>query len=125
MAKKKRNTEAKTTKRAGKRRKKTTYQAGNWAAYNASLVQRGSISLWISDEVIAGWKPEPGGVRQRGGQVQYSDQAIACLLTLRAVFKLPYRQTEGFGRWYSVAKRGKNRDGYQSEKNAAKNYQGG
>jgi len=37
------------------------------------------------------------GSRQRGGQVLYSDQAIACLLMLRAVFQLPYRQTEGLG----------------------------
>jgi hypothetical protein len=69
----------------------------NWADYNESLVQRGSITVWIDEEVIANWKPEPEGPRQRGGQPQYSNQAIECLLTLRAVFDLTYRQTEGFG----------------------------
>jgi hypothetical protein len=48
--------------------------------------------------VLAAWTPAPTGVRQRGGQTQYSDQAITCLLTLRAVFRLPYRQTEGLAR---------------------------
>jgi hypothetical protein len=95
MTEKKRK--AKKTKRAAKREKKALYRVQNWAAYNKSLVQRGSITVWISEEVIAGWQPKPEGLRQRGGQVQYSERAIECLLTLRAVFKLPYRQTEGFG----------------------------
>ena len=96
MAKKKRNT--KTSKRANKSAQKVTYRVRNWAAYNDSLVRRGSITVWISDEVIEGWKPTPEGRRQRGGQMEYSDRAIECLLTLKAVFKLPYRQTEGLGR---------------------------
>ena len=97
MAKKKRNTEAKTTKRTAKCTQNATYRVRNWAAYNDSLVQRGSLTLWISDEVLENWHPEPVGPRQRGGQMLYSDQAIECMLTLRAVFKLPYRQTEGLG----------------------------
>ena len=96
MAKKKRN--QKTTKRANKSTQKATYRVRNWAAYNNSLVERGSLTVWISDEVIEGWKPTPKGPRQRGGQVEYSDRAIEWFLTLKVVFKLPYRQTEGFGR---------------------------
>jgi len=96
MTKKKRDT--KITKRADKGAPKASYRVSNWAAYNDSLIQRGSITVWISDEVIEGWRPTPSGRRQRGGQMEYSDQAIACWLTLRAVFNLPYRQTEGFGR---------------------------
>ena len=97
MTKKRRNTKAEPTKRAAKRSQKATYRVRNWAAYNQSLVQRGSITLWISEDVLDNWHPAPDGPRQRGGQVQYSEQAITCLLTLRAVFKLPYRQTEGLG----------------------------
>jgi hypothetical protein len=95
MTKKKRDT--KTTKRADKGAQQARYRLSNWAAYNDSLVQRGSLTVWISDEVLDGWRPTPNGRRQRGGQVEYSDRAIECLLTLKAVFKLPYRQTEGFG----------------------------
>jgi hypothetical protein len=79
-------------------KKKAQYRVRNWAEYNESLVQRGAITCWIDDEVIESWKPEPAGPRPRGGQPQYSDRAIECLLMLRAVFGLTYRQTEGFGR---------------------------
>jgi hypothetical protein len=96
MKKTKANT--KTRNRADKGVQKTSYRVRNWAAYNNSLVTRGSLTLWISDEVIEGWRPTASGRRQRGGQVEYSDRAIECLLTVKAVFKLPYRQTEGFGR---------------------------
>jgi hypothetical protein len=87
----------KTQKAKSKSPKKATYRTGNWAAYNESLVQRGSITLWISEDVLADWHPEPEGIRPRGGQVRYSDQAITCLLMLKAVYHLPYRQTVGLG----------------------------
>lgn len=76
--------------------KKVTYRVRNWTTYNQSLVKRGSISVWIDDEVIANWHPAAQGKRQRGGQTKYSDRAIECLLMLKAVYGLPYRQTIGF-----------------------------
>lgn len=72
------------------------YRIRNWSAYNKSLVQRGSLTLWIEEEVLSNWHPAPEGKRKRGGQEQYSDQAITCLLMLKAVYRLPYRQTVGF-----------------------------
>jgi hypothetical protein len=84
-------------KRDAKQTKKTKYQVRNWREYNAGLVRRGSITVWISPEALANWKPKVDGPRQRGGQTQYSDEAVACILTLRAVLNLPLRQTEGFG----------------------------
>ena len=74
------------------------YRVRNWADYNASLVQRGSITIWVSPEIVRAWKPLPDGPRQRGGQVQFSDMAIECLLTVRVVFHLTLRATEGFAR---------------------------
>lgn len=97
MTKKKRTTKAEPTKRAAKPNQKATYRVRNWRAYNNHLVQRGSIRLWVSEEVLENWHPQPEGARQRGGQVQYSDPALECRLMLRAVFKLPDRQTEGLG----------------------------
>jgi hypothetical protein len=76
--------------------KKATYRVRNWAEYNRSLVSRGSITVWMDEEVIATWHPESAGKRQRGGQPKYSDGAIACLLMFKAVYGLPYRQTIGF-----------------------------
>lgn len=78
------------------KKKKTSYRIKNWSEYNKSLVSRGSITVWIDDEVLENWHPRPEKKRKRGGQVQYSDQAILCLLMLKAVYGLPYRQTIGF-----------------------------
>ena len=65
----------------------------NWPAYDASLRQRGSLTVWFTDETIAAWKAEPRTTR--GSQPWYSELAILTALTLRAVFRLAYRQTEG------------------------------
>ena len=65
----------------------------NWPAYDASLRQRGSLTVWFTDEAIAAWRAEPRTTR--GGQPWYSELAILTALTLRAVFRLAYRQTEG------------------------------
>jgi IS5 family transposase len=73
---------------------KTKYRVANWTEYDQGLVRRGDITLWLSPEAIAAWKPTPGG--RRGGQQRYSDLAIETALTLRLVFHLPLRQTEGF-----------------------------
>lgn len=89
------NKRAKIKKTSIKKTKKTIYKVRNWSAYNNSLVQRGSLTLWISEEVIENWHPKVKGCRPRGGQKLYSAQAIECALALRAVYRLPYRQTEG------------------------------
>src|SRR5919199_381958 len=65
----------------------------NWPAYGASLRQRGSLTVWFTDEAIAAWAAEPRTTR--GGQAWYSPLAILTALTLRAVFRLALRQTEG------------------------------
>ena len=73
---------------------KTKYHVGNWPAYDRALVQRGDITVWLAPDAIAAW--EAVGVGKRGGQLQYSDLAIETALTLRLIFHLPRRQTEGF-----------------------------
>jgi hypothetical protein len=65
----------------------------NWSEYNEALRQRGSLTVWFTDEAIAAWKAAPRTTP--GGQPHYSDLAITAALTLRAVFRLPLRQTEG------------------------------
>jgi hypothetical protein len=63
----------------------------NWSEYNEALRQRGSLTVWFTDETIAAWKAAPRTTP--GGQPHYSDLAITTALTLRAVFRLPLRQT--------------------------------
>jgi DDE family transposase len=69
------------------------HKVTNWPAYDASLRQRGSLTVWFSAEAIEGWAAEPRTTP--GGQPWYSALAILTALTLRAVFRLGYRQAEG------------------------------
>src|SRR6187431_1169960 len=72
---------------------KRRYKVSNWQAYKAGLRQRGSLTIWFTDEAIAAWQAVPR--MTPGGQARYSDLAIETSLILRAVFHQPLRQTEG------------------------------
>ena len=73
---------------------KTQYRIGNWSEYDRSLVQRGNLTLWLSEAAIRYWRAKPS--RRRGGQRKFSDLAIETALTVRLLLHLPLRQTEGF-----------------------------
>ncbi|MGZ8943541.1 MAG: IS5 family transposase [Methylobacter sp.] len=75
--------------------KKRRYKLKNWRAYNEALVNRGALTLWFEDGQMARWhQPERSGYRGRA--MTYSDVAIQCGLTIRELFQLPLRATEGF-----------------------------
>src|SRR3954466_13449467 len=65
----------------------------NWAEYDAALRQRGSLTVWFTEAAVAAWHAEPRTTP--GGQPHYSALAITTALTLKAVFRLALRQTEG------------------------------
>jgi len=69
------------------------HRVTNSAAYDAALRQRGSLTVWFTDEAIEGWRAAP--CTTPGGQPWYSPLAILTGLTLKAVFRLALRQTEG------------------------------
>jgi hypothetical protein len=76
---------------------KAKYRVTNWPEYDRALVKRGDVTVWFDEEFLRGhWRPAPDG--RRGAPFEYSDIAIQALLTLKAVFHLPYRALEGFGR---------------------------
>src|SRR4051794_26490024 len=72
---------------------KQRHRVTNWAEYDACLRARGSLTEWFTPEAVAAWAAAPR--LTRGGQPSYSDLAIATALTLRGVFRLALRQTEG------------------------------
>src|SRR4051812_22945781 len=72
---------------------KQRHRVTNWAEYDAALRARGSLTVWFTPEAVAAWAAAPR--TSRGGQPSYSDLAITTALTLRAVFRLALRQTEG------------------------------
>jgi hypothetical protein len=77
-------------------RQKALYRVKNWSEYDKALVQRGSITFWLSEDFEKNWRHT--GEKQRGSQFDYSDQAIMVMLTVKEVFHLTNRQTEGFMR---------------------------
>ena len=72
---------------------KQQHRVTNWAEYDAALRARGSLTVWFTAEAIEAWRAEPR--TGRGGQRRYSSLAITTALTLKAVFRLALRQTEG------------------------------
>ena len=75
--------------------KKPTYRIRNWKQYNKALIQRGSITLWFSDNVIQKWTST---VRTgaKGRPHFYSNDAILCALLIRTAYHLPLRTLAGF-----------------------------
>jgi hypothetical protein len=69
------------------------HKVTNWPAYETGLRQRGSLTVWFTDEAVSAWAAAPR--MTRGGQASYSPLAILMALTLRGVFRLAYRQAEG------------------------------
>jgi len=77
-------------------RPKRLYRVQNWSASENALVQRGSLTFWMSEEFEKVWLYT--GKKQRGSQFDYSDKAIEIMLSLKEIFHLPNRSVEGFVR---------------------------
>ncbi|WP_236610748.1 transposase [Verminephrobacter aporrectodeae] len=73
---------------------KVTYRVKNWAQYNAGLIARGDIEVWIDKNLL---RPAPtADVSRRGRPIVYPDAVIQGLLSLKQVFDLPLRALQGF-----------------------------
>jgi len=77
-------------------RPKTLYRVKNWSEYEKALVQRGSLTVWLSEDFEEVWLY--AGEKQRGSQFDYSEKAIEIMLTIKEVFHLTNRSVEGFVR---------------------------
>ena len=72
---------------------KMKFRVKNWAQYDAGLRRRGSLTLWVTAEVLDGW--QAARRTTPGGQSIYSGLAIETSMMLRMAFHLALRQTEG------------------------------
>jgi hypothetical protein len=72
---------------------KMKFRVKNWAEYDAGLRRRGSLTLWVTSEVLDGWQATRRTTP--GGQSIYSELAIETGTMLRLAFRLALRQTEG------------------------------
>ncbi len=69
------------------------YRVTNWPAYDRALQRRGSLTVWVTPEALAAWRPPRTG--GRGRPCRYSEVAIETGHLLRLAFGRPWRQTEG------------------------------
>lgn len=76
--------------------KSSGYRIKNWAGYNQALRSRGSLDIWIDEEVLASWQDASAkNSGKRGAPFRYPDMVVELILQLGAVFHQPLRQTQG------------------------------
>lgn len=73
---------------------KGVYRVRNWSEYNAGLIARGDVTVWIEESVWASSIPH----RQsgRGRPRVYPERIIQMLLTVKQVYRLTLRSLQGF-----------------------------
>jgi hypothetical protein len=76
-------------------KKKDKYRTRNWKEYNASLVNRGSITFWFEENATEKWYSVER-TNKPGRPDTYSDDAIRCGLMIKAVFRTALRFLQGF-----------------------------
>ncbi len=79
-------------------KRKRRYRIRNWRDYNSALVRRGSLTLWVEQGAVEKWRDMSRPARRGRRRRTYSQLAITCALTLREVYGLPPRATQGLVR---------------------------
>lgn len=74
---------------------KDKYKIKNWQAYNKSLCQRGSLTLWLDESIMEEWE-HLSRKKKEAGEQTYSDSIIQCCLLLKINYRLRLRQSTGF-----------------------------
>ncbi|MEX3526996.1 MAG: transposase, partial [Burkholderia sp.] len=72
---------------------KARYRVRNGSAYNAGLINRGNVTMWIDEAALADL---PEAEPTRGRPRLYSHALIQALLGIKTVFRLPRRALPGF-----------------------------
>lgn len=75
---------------------KKDYRVRNWKNYNKSLVNRGRITFWIDEKSIQDWYEDKTRIKSRGRPNKYSSIAIITVLTLKQIYHLTLRASQGF-----------------------------
>jgi hypothetical protein len=75
--------------------KKIFYKIKNWKDYNKALINRGNITIWFNKKTLKNWYASPKD-KKRGRPFIYSDICIELALTIKYLFHMPLRGTQGF-----------------------------
>lgn len=74
---------------------KNQYRVRNWKDYNKSLEKRGSIEIWIDKKIFE--KKEAAKKNAKKGRPEvYKNALIECMLAVKFVYSLGFRQLKGF-----------------------------
>lgn len=74
-----------------------TKKITNWSEYNKSLKNRGKLSIFISEDVIRnGQLVMPNKTGRPGRPMEYTDELIELILTIRTLLRMPLRQVAGY-----------------------------
>jgi hypothetical protein len=76
-------------------RVKNKHKIRNWKAYNKSLCQRDSLTLWVENSVLQEWELASWKNKEVGERI-YSDAIIQCCLLMKINYRLKLRQNTGF-----------------------------
>uniref|UniRef100_A0A0S4TX19 Transposase n=1 Tax=Ralstonia solanacearum TaxID=305 RepID=A0A0S4TX19_RALSL len=71
---------------------KAKYRVKNWAQYNAGLIARGDVTMWIDGSMCTAPAAQ---TPKRGHPLVHSDALIQGLLGLKQVFRLPLQGFAG------------------------------
>jgi hypothetical protein len=74
---------------------KPIFRVRNWSEYNQILKDRWSLEIWFSPAVCKKWYSHTSNGK-KGADLTYSREAILTCLTIRCLFNLSLRATEGF-----------------------------
>ena len=72
---------------------KWKYRVRNWTQYDAGLIARGDVRMWIDRDVL---KTTEVGLPKRGRPYAYPDAVIQMLPGLKEVYRSPLRALQGF-----------------------------
>jgi len=72
---------------------KGVYRVKNWPEYNAGLIERGNVTVWMDERMFSPALQTPS---QRRRPQAYCDGVIQMLLALKSVYRLPLRALQGF-----------------------------
>jgi hypothetical protein len=76
--------------------KKITYRVRNWKSYNRSLINRGNLTIWFSEDAVRNCYKKREITKKQGRLCIYSDTHIELALTIRTLFHLSLRSKQGF-----------------------------
>lgn len=68
----------------------TTYRVKDWSSYNQLLQDRWNINVWFAPDVIEKW------YKGKDSTSHYTNHTIIICLTIRSLFNLSLRATQGF-----------------------------